>query len=213
MLVCTTYSPNCLVTLLEIDAHQRSMSARRLSLSALTLVAVASPLLAGCGGGGGGSGKAAADATGGRGTFSTDKEIDCFDPQVSQADITGVLLRNVYDSLVVQRKDGTFGPWLATRWSISGDGRSYTFTLRKDVAFSDGERFDAASVKENLDRIADPKTKSKYAIALLGPYAGSDVVAPDTVRVRFKERFASFLHSASTTYLGFHSPRSIAQHG
>jgi peptide/nickel transport system substrate-binding protein len=185
---------------------------------ALTTLAVA-PLLAGCGGDGDSPKSTATAATtdapagGGKVTFATEKEIDCFDPHVSQADVTGVVLRNVYDSLVVQRADGTFGPWLATRWSISADGKAYTFTLRKDVTFTDGDRFDAQAVKENLDRIADPKTKSKFAIALLGPYAGSDVVAPDTVRVRFKERFAAFLHSASTTYLGFHSPSSIAKGG
>jgi peptide/nickel transport system substrate-binding protein len=191
---------------------------RRLSLLAVALAVAAVPLAAGCGSTSTNAQQAAtttaAQATsGGHVTFATDKEVDCFDPHVSQADVTGVVLRNVYDSLVVQRKDGTFGPWLATRWSISPDGRSYTFTLRKDVTFTDGDAFDAKAVKENLDRIADPKTKSKFAIALLGPYAGSDVVAPDTVRVRFKQRFAAFLHSASTTYLGFHSPGSIKEHG
>lgn len=193
-------------------------------LSTAVLIAVL-PALTACGGTDGGAANADAKADagaasaasapkqGGRVTFATDKEIDCFDPHVSQADITGVVLRNVYDSLVVERKDGTFAPWLATKWSVSDDGRSYTFTLRDDVTFTDGDAFDAKAVKENLDRIADPKTKSKYAIGLLGPYAGTDVVAPDTVRVRFKRRFASFLHSVSTTYLGFHSPSSIAKGG
>lgn len=156
---------------------------------------------------------ASAPASGGSLTFASEKEPDCFDPQVSQADITGVILRNVYESLVSQRPDGSYAPWLATKWRISPDGRVYTFTLRDGVRFSDGTPFDAAAVKANLDRIADPRTKSKYAISLLGPYRDTRVIDPRTVEVRFKTRFATFLRSASTTYLGFHSTKSIEEHG
>ncbi|WP_320670626.1 ABC transporter substrate-binding protein [Patulibacter defluvii] len=152
-------------------------------------------------------------ASGGNLTFASEKEPDCFDPQVSQADITGVILRNVYESLVVQKPDGSYAPWLATKWKVSPDGRRYTFSLRDGVRFSDGTPFDAAAVKANFDRIADPKTKSKYAISLLGPYRDSRVLDPRTVEVRFKSRFATFLRSASTTYLGFHSTKSIEEHG
>lgn len=156
---------------------------------------------------------AGAPKSGGSLVFATDKEPDCFDPQVSQADVTGVVLRNVYESLVAQAPDGSYEPWLATRWKVSPDGRTYTFTLRDGVTFSDGTAFDAQAVKQNFDRIADPATKSKYAISLLGPYRDSKVLDPQTVEVRFKQRFATFLRSASTTYLGFHSPKSIEQHG
>jgi peptide/nickel transport system substrate-binding protein len=195
------------------------MNSTRLPLLAVAAALLATPVLTGCGSTGSKASDsnsatgAAQPASGGKVTFATDKEVDCFDPQVSQADVTGVVLRNVYDSLVVQRKDGSYGPWLATKWTISPDGKAYTFTLRKGVRYTDGGAFDAASVKQNLDRIADPKTKSKFAIALLGPYAGSKVIDADTVEVDFKQRFGSFLHSASTTYLGFHSPASIKAHG
>lgn len=176
------------------------------------------PFLAACGGDDGTTSTNAAQAKGAASTngslvFATDKEPECFDTQVSQSDVSGVLMRGVYESLVRQQKDGSFRPWLATKWSVSDDARTFTFTLRDDVRFSDGTRFDAAAVKTNLDRIADPRTKSKYAISLLGPYRDTTVVDPTTVRVRFDKPFATFLRNASTTYLGFHSPRSIEEHG
>ncbi|MEV4496151.1 ABC transporter substrate-binding protein [Micromonospora arborensis] len=147
---------------------------------------------------------------GGRVVFATDKEPECFDTQVSQSDISGVLMRNVFDSLVSRGQDGEFKPWLASKWSLSADELTYTFTLREGVKFSDGTPFDAAAVKANYDRIVAPATKSKYAAGLLGPYAGTTVVDPLTVAVRFTRPFASFLSAASTSYLGIRSPKAIA---
>ena len=97
------------------------MNSTRLPQLAVVAALLATPVLTGCGStstraSGSTSATGAAEPTaGGKVTFATDKEVDCFDPQVSQADVTGVILRNVYDSLVVQRKDGSYGPWLATK--------------------------------------------------------------------------------------------------
>ena len=60
---------------------------------------------------------------------------------------------SVYEPLVKVRADGIVGPWLATAWTISDDGRTYDFTLRPGVTFSDGTSFDAAAVKANFDAI------------------------------------------------------------
>ena len=61
--------------------------------------------------------------------------------------------RLIYDSLVYLDPTGQATPWLARSWSVSPDGRTYTFRLREDVTFSDGTPFDAAAVQANLDRI------------------------------------------------------------
>lgn len=135
------------------------------------------------------------------------------DPQVSQLDVSGMVQRAVLDSLVFQEDDGTFSPWLAESWEISDDGTAYTFTLRDDVTFTDGERFNAAAVKANFDRIVDPETASAQAASMLGAdfYAGTDVVDDDTVRVRFTQPYAPFLQAASTPQLGFYSPAVLAE--
>lgn len=137
------------------------------------------------------------------------------DPQTSQLDVSAMVQRQVLDSLVWQKADGTFAPWLATKWSVSDDGRAYTFTLRDDVTFHDGEKFDAAAVKANFDRIMDPDTKSAQAASMLGGenYAGTKVVDPRTVQVSFHEPYAPFLQAASTAQLGFWAPSVLAEHG
>lgn len=133
------------------------------------------------------------------------------DPQVSQLDVSGMVQRAVLDSLVFQEDDGSFTPWLATKWEVSPDSTEYTFTLRDDVTFTDGEKFDAAAVKANFDRIVDPETESAQAASMLGAdfYKGTEVVDDYTVKVTFTQPYAPFLQAASTPQLGFYSPKVL----
>ncbi|MDQ0641872.1 ABC transporter substrate-binding protein [Microbacterium murale] len=130
------------------------------------------------------------------------------DPQTSQLDVSSMVQRAVLDSLVFQESDGSFSPWLATDWTVSDDSTTYTFDLRDDVTFHDGEPFDADAVKANFDRIADPETASAQAASMLGGdfYAGTEVIDEHTVEVSFTQPYAPFLQAASTPLLGFYSP-------
>ena len=136
------------------------------------------------------------------------------DPQVSQLDISAAVQRSVLDSLVFQKADGSFAPWLAKSWSVNDDSTAYTFELRDDVTFHDGTPFDAEAVKANFSRIADPATASAQAASMLGGelYAGTDVTGPHTVVVRFSQPYAPFLQAASTAQLGFYSPKVLREH-
>ncbi|ROO84793.1 peptide/nickel transport system substrate-binding protein [Actinocorallia herbida] len=154
-----------------------------------------------------------APVKGGSVVFAVDTEPVSFDAHVSSQDITGTILRNVFDSLVSQDAEGEFQPWLAESWEVSDDLKTYTFKLRKDVKFTDGTPFDAEAVKVNFDRIHDPKTKSQLAASLLGPYTGTEVVDASTAKVSFSAPFAPFLQAASTAYLGFYSPKTIKENG
>jgi peptide/nickel transport system substrate-binding protein len=122
------------------------------------------------------------------------------------------IMRSIFDSLVVARPGHRFGPWLARSWEVSPDARTYTFHLRDDVVFHDGTRFDAGAVKENLDRIANPKN-ALFAMSDLGPYEGTDVVDSLTVRVRFSTGFSPFLINLSKTSLGIQSPKALRDFG
>src|SRR5690606_33168466 len=118
-----------------------------------------------------------------------------FNVHVSAADISALVLRNVFDSLVVHDADGSFKPWRAESWDVSEDGLRYTFHLREGVTFHDGAPFDAAAVKANFDHVANPETKSQYAAALLGgdAYAGTEVVDDLTAVVTLNRPYAALL--------------------
>ncbi|MGM7665510.1 ABC transporter substrate-binding protein [Microbacterium sp. A93] len=130
------------------------------------------------------------------------------DPQTSQLDVSSMVQRVVLDSLVFQEADGSFSAWLAQDWTVSPDSTTYTFELRDDVTFTDGEPFNADAVKANFDRIADPETASAQAASMLGGefYAGTKVLGEYEVEVSFSQPYAPFLQAASTALLGFYSP-------
>lgn len=79
--------------------------------------------------------------------------ISTLDPWSSSDGATDMVLRQIYEPLV-DLEPGTFRvvPKLADRWSISGDGRTYSFTLRSGVRFQDGTALDAAAVVASFER-------------------------------------------------------------
>jgi peptide/nickel transport system substrate-binding protein len=58
----------------------------------------------------------------------------------------------MYDSLVWADADGKVAPALAQSWEVSQDGTQYTFGLRQDVTFHNGEPFDADAVVFSWER-------------------------------------------------------------
>ncbi len=68
------------------------------------------------------------------------------------AAIDRVVYANIYEGLIKVNSDGKFVPGLATRWTVSPDGKIYTFYLRKGVKFHNGEPFSAQAAKWNLER-------------------------------------------------------------
>ena len=64
--------------------------------------------------------------------------------------IDNVVYSNIFEGLTRFMADGSVVPGLAESWSISSDGLSYTFNLRKGVKFHDGTDMDANDVKFSL---------------------------------------------------------------
>jgi peptide/nickel transport system substrate-binding protein len=96
---------------------------------------------------------------------------------------------------------------------MSEDGRSYTFHLRSDVHFHDGEPFNAEAVAANIDYVLDPDHHSQKAAFMLGPL--EDVVVGDSQTVTFllTEPYAPLLDSLSQVYLGMASPKALETWG
>ena len=102
------------------------------------------------------------------------------------AAIDEVVYANIFEGLTRIDSSGTVQPALAERWSVSGDGLTYTFALRSGVTFHDGTGFDSADVKFSLDRaMAEDSTNAQKG--LFGAIA--EVAAPDadTVVITLKQ--------------------------
>lgn len=123
----------------------------------------------------------------------------------------GTLLRelnSVYEGLVdVTEKIMVYEPLLATSWTASDNGLTYTFKLRKGVKFSDGTEFNAQAVNVNYDRVMAIKR---------GPYAAVkqikavEVVDDQTVRMRLHQPSGAFL--ATLRQFMMVSPTAIKAH-
>jgi len=76
-------------------------------------------------------------------------EVASADPAVSGHAIQKL---QIMENIVDADAEGTLRPGLATDWSVSEDGSSWTFTLREGVSFHDGTVFDATSAAQALNR-------------------------------------------------------------
>src|SRR4051812_22771434 len=148
--------------------------------------------------------------SGGAITWGVATEPSCFDPHRSSQQAAFFVARNYIDSLVGKKTDGTFAPWLATEWSISPDGKEYTYKLREDVVFHDGEKFDAAAVKANYDFVKKPENATN-AVALLQYFDRAEVVSPYVVKLILTQPDSTLLESTSNVKLGIISPKALAK--
>jgi len=140
-------------------------------------------------------------------------EPDGLDPNLTGARPAQIVFFQIFDPLVVRdKRDNSFKPWLATSWTVSADGRAYTFKLREGVKFHDGTPFNAAAVKFNFDRTHNPALATRCGGCAVGFYEGADVIDPMTVRIRLKNRWAPFLDAMSLFYRMV-SPAGVQKHG
>ena len=86
----------------------------------------------------------------------------------------------------------TIRPLLADSWTISEDGKTYTFKLRSDVTFCSGKKMTAADVVYSVKRVVAKETKSPFYWRM-GKV--KDVRAPDpyTVEYELDEPFSELL--------------------
>lgn len=180
----------------------------------VTLTLLASALLAGCdkpaspAASTQASNIAATPRAGGDVSWGITTEPVCFDPHRSGQQNAFILIRNFVDSLIGKQADGSFAPWLAKSWTISPDGLQYTFVLRDDVSFTDGEPFNAQAVKANLDYVKDPK-HTAIAAWFLEYYDHTEIVNDHEVKIVLSRPDSAMLESLSSVKLGFLSPKTL----
>lgn len=122
------------------------------------------------------------------------------------------LQRQYSDNLVARAEDGKILPWLATSWSVSGDGKVYTFQIKPNVRFTDGTKLDAQAIADNINGWfnGDPDLRNPTA----GPYLDSifqsaTASAPLTLRVTLKTPFEPLLNVFAQSSQGIMSPTAL----
>ena len=123
--------------------------------------------------------------------------------------IDQVTYSNIFEGLTRFGPDGSINPGLAESWSVSDDGKVYTFNLRKGVKFHDGSDMDAEDVKFSLERIgADDSTNAQKA--LYADIESVDVVDPHTVKVNLSKPNGNMLFNLAWGDAVIMSPETVA---
>jgi peptide/nickel transport system substrate-binding protein len=81
-------------------------------------------------------------------------DLETLDPAWHYDTASATAIMNIYDSLIFYNMDkiDEFVPALATKWTISPDGKTYTFTIRKGVKFHEGGDLSPEDVAYSLQR-------------------------------------------------------------
>jgi peptide/nickel transport system substrate-binding protein len=128
-------------------------------------------------------------------TLGWSLETKTLDPVANAGNSEEWVQVNIFDQLVRVGGDGnSLVPDLATRWTISPNGLTYTFFLRKNAMFSNGQPVKAADVKFCLDRARGAKELWSWTLAAI---KRTRVINASTLRITLKHRWAPFLSDLS----------------
>jgi peptide/nickel transport system substrate-binding protein len=124
-------------------------------------------------------------------------DIRSTDPGTNRDANTDGVMAHIVEGLVAFREDTSIGPMLAESWTVSDEGKTYTFRLRQGIKFHNGAMMTVDDVVWSLKRWLDPATQWRC----LSEFSASGIArieqieAPDaqTVVVRLDQPTALFL--------------------
>ncbi|MUT65096.1 peptide ABC transporter substrate-binding protein [Paenibacillus sp. NEAU-GSW1] len=120
-------------------------------------------------------------------------EPPSLDPAQAQDQVSATVLNGIYEGLTRKDENGNDVPGIAKEWKISDDGLTYTFTLRDDAKWSNGDAVTANDFEFAWKRALDPNLKPTVAAYAYQLYyiknaekynTGTDGVTADDVGVK-----------------------------
>ncbi|MGZ5715386.1 MAG: ABC transporter substrate-binding protein, partial [Caldimonas sp.] len=119
------------------------------------------------------------------------EDPDVLDPTLARSFVGRVVFAALCDKLFDIDEKLQIVPQLATAYEWSADSKALTMKLRPGVTFHDGEKFDAAAVKFNIERHKTMAGSNRRGE--LAPVASVDVVDPQTVRLNLSAPYSPLL--------------------
>jgi len=104
-------------------------------------------------------------------------EAQSLDPHKSEGVSSSNIQRDLFEGLMNEAPDGEVILGAAESWQISADGKTYTFSLRQDARWSNGDPVVAQDFVYSLRRSLDPATLSRYTFILNPILHASDIAA------------------------------------
>jgi len=119
---------------------------------------------------------------------SNGAEPQTLDPHKAEGVPAGNILRDLYEGLTIEAPNGDVIPGVAESWELNAAGNVYTFRLRKNARWSNGDGVTAEDFVYSFRRAVDPATLSTYS-SILYPIRNAEAVnngkiSPDSLGVR-----------------------------
>ena len=117
------------------------------------------------------------------------------------------LVSLVYSGLMRRQPDGTFIPDLAESYTVSPDGLTYTFIIKKEARFHDGRKLTSDDIIFTINKIKDPTIKSPRRIG----WDGVTVEKTDDriIVFKLKQPYISFLDNMTIGILPIHIWKNV----
>lgn len=140
-------------------------------------------------------------------------DADRYDPIRSTATAAAEVLYMLADTLVTVDFDmKTIKPGLAESWTISPDGKTYTFKIRKDVKFCDGRPMTIEDVVYSLKRWVDPANKSPVSFRA-GQVQGIRADGDSTLIYELKEPYSDLIFQLALSFASIVDKNAVESMG
>lgn len=164
-------------------------------LCTLLFMALLTAVLSGCAGGTGtSSGDNPSKEHKSSVVVGIQQDIDSLDPHKATAAGTKEILFNIFEGLVKPDENGNLIGAVASDYSVSEDGLEYTFILRENVKFHNGNAVTAEDVKYSLERVSGLLDGTPL-ISTLSTIQAVDIIDEKTVRVKVENANTELIYS------------------
>ncbi len=143
--------------------------------------------------------------------FGLAEDPDVLDPTLARTFVGRVVFAALCDKLFDVDEKLNIVPQLATSYEWSADHKALTLKLRRGVTFHDGEKFDAAAVKFNIERHKNMAGSNRRGE--LAPVTGVDVVDESTARLNLSAPFSPLLATLADRAGMMVSPKAAQAEG
>ncbi|WP_242041248.1 ABC transporter substrate-binding protein [Leptolyngbya sp. FACHB-261] len=154
-------------------------------------------------------------------------DVSTLDPAIGYDWQNWSMIKSLFGRLLDYEPGTTkLRPDLAESYTISEDGKIYTFKLRSDIKFHNGRAMTAEDVKYSIERMLDPKTKSpgqgfytdikgfkEFVDGKAKEVSGVKVVDPSTVSVELSQPNAAFLHLMAINFSAVVPKEEVEKYG
>lgn len=129
----------------------------------------------------------------------TNDDPDFLDPHLATASISYQMILNMFEGLMAPQTDGSLEPALAETYDVSEDGLTYTFTLKDNLKFHNGEPVTVEDVKYSFDRLMGTESGEPLSSSFENV---TSIETPDekTFKITIAEPNSNFLYAMTALH-------------